>query len=61
MSAPDRYPASTRAVLVALARGVLGREYEPGLLARMLEVVDLLPTEGQRRQLVAVLGALGSR
>ena len=61
MSAPERYPAATRAVLVALARGVLGREYEPGLLARMLEVADLLPTEGQRRQLVSVLGALGSR
>ncbi|MDQ3951502.1 MAG: GMC family oxidoreductase [Actinomycetota bacterium] len=61
MTAPERYPASTRAVLVALARGVLGREYEGGLLPRMLEVSDLLPTEGQRRQLVSVLAALDSR
>ncbi|HEX2196305.1 MAG TPA: GMC family oxidoreductase [Actinomycetota bacterium] len=57
----ERYPASTRAVLVALARGVLGREYDGGLLPRMLEVSDLLPTEGQRRQLVMVLAALDSR
>ena len=61
MTASARYSASTRAVLVALARGVMGREYEAGLLPRMLEVADLLPTEGQRRQLVTVLAALDSR
>ncbi|HYP23257.1 MAG TPA: GMC family oxidoreductase [Actinomycetota bacterium] len=61
MTAPDRYPASSRAVLVALARGVVGREYEPGLLPRMLEVADLLPTTSQRRQLVTALATLDSR
>lgn len=61
MTAPDRYPASTRAVLAALARGVLGREYEPGLLPRMLEVADLLPTQRQRRELVTALAALDTR
>ena len=61
MTASVRYPASTRAVLVALARGVLGREYDGGILPRMLEVTDLLPTEGQRRQIVTVLAALDTR
>lgn len=61
MTSPERYPASARAVLASLGRGVLGREYEPGLVARMLEVADLLPTESQRRQLVAALTALDSR
>lgn len=56
-----RYPASARAVLVALARGVLGREYEPGLITHMLEVADMLPTESQRRELVRVLTVLDSR
>ncbi|HEV2755868.1 MAG TPA: GMC family oxidoreductase [Actinomycetota bacterium] len=55
------YPASTRAVLAALARGVLGREHEPGLLPRMLEIVDLLPTEGARRQVVTALATLDTR
>lgn len=61
MTAPDRYPAPARAVLAALGRGVLGREYEPGLVTRMLEVADLLPTETQRRQLVKTLVVLDSR
>ncbi|HEX2296615.1 MAG TPA: GMC family oxidoreductase N-terminal domain-containing protein [Actinomycetota bacterium] len=61
MSAPAPYPASTRAVLAALGRGVLGREFEPGLVTRMLQVADTLPTEGQRRELVAAFAVLDSR
>ncbi|MDQ4024014.1 MAG: hypothetical protein M3217_00765, partial [Actinomycetota bacterium] len=55
------YPASTRAVLAALARGVLGDEYPPGLVPRMLEIVDLLPTAGARREVVTALAVLDTR
>jgi long-chain-alcohol oxidase len=55
------YPHSARIVLAALARGVLGREHPPGLVEPMLGIVDLLPTGGQRRQVVAALAALDTR
>ncbi|MFN2586652.1 MAG: GMC family oxidoreductase N-terminal domain-containing protein [Actinomycetota bacterium] len=61
MIEPGVYPASSRAVLAALARGVLGRGHEPGLMPRMLEVVDLLPTAGARREVVTTLAALDTR
>ncbi len=55
------YPASSRAVLAALARGVLGDANVPGLVPRMLEIVDLLPTAGARREVVTALAALDTR
>jgi choline dehydrogenase-like flavoprotein len=54
-------PGSARAVLAALARGVVGHEYRPELLPRMLEIVDLLPTESQKRQVTTALATLDTR
>ena len=61
MSESSVYPASSRAVLAALARGVLGDEYHSGLLPRMIQIVDHLPTAGARREVMTALAALGSR
>lgn len=48
-------------VLAALARGVLGSSYVPEVPERMLEQIDGLPSEADRKRLLGVLRLLDSR
>ncbi|MDQ3958621.1 MAG: hypothetical protein M3273_09900, partial [Actinomycetota bacterium] len=54
-------PESISRVLGALGRGVLGNGYEPQLLPRMVEAMEMLPTAALRTQLSATLRALDTR
>ncbi|MGH2693346.1 MAG: GMC family oxidoreductase N-terminal domain-containing protein [Actinomycetota bacterium] len=47
--------------LVTLARGVLGEGYAPEVPARMLETIELLPSDDDRKQLFAILRMLDSK
>src|SRR5918992_4875361 len=48
-------------VLTALARGVLGAGYTSDVPPRMLQTLTRLPGEAERKQILAVFRALGTK
>src|ERR687894_152858 len=53
--------ADASRVLAALARGVLGAGYTSEVPIRMVETLSRLPGEAERRQVLAVFRALGTK
>lgn len=56
-----RDPAQATSVLAALARGVLGPGYTSEVPGRMLQTLSRLPGEAERKQVMSVFRALGSK
>lgn len=56
-----RRSAEAGRVLASLARGVLGEGYSSDVPARMLQTLSRLPGEAERKQVLSVLRAMGTK